>query len=92
MAERFSKFRKKQVIHICAGCRLGYAEDLLFETGTGQICAIIVPGKARFFGLFGREDDYVIPWECIRRIGEDVVLVDGNSELWRKPPRKNSIF
>ena len=92
MSQRFSEFRKKEVIHICEGSRLGCADDLIFETGTGQICAIIVPGKARFFGLFGREDDIVIPWECIRRIGDDIILVDGNVQSWRKPSRKNCIF
>lgn len=36
----------------------------------------MVPGKCRFFGLFGRADDYVIPWQCIRRFGEDIILVE----------------
>ena len=27
-------------------------------------------------GLLGREDDYVLPWECIRRIGDDIILID----------------
>jgi YlmC/YmxH family sporulation protein len=50
--------------------------DALFETQTGQLIALIAPGNSRFFGLFGREDDHVIPWEYIKRIGEDIILVD----------------
>ena len=42
----------------------------------GNIIAIVVPGPCRILGLFGRRDDYVIPWNCIRRIGPDIVLVD----------------
>lgn len=76
MAERFSCFRCKEVVNICDGCRLGYPCDLEIDTNCGRILAIVVPGPCRFFGLFGREDDYVIPWECIRRIGEDIILVD----------------
>jgi hypothetical protein len=38
---------------------------------TGCILALVVPGPCRFFGLFWREDDFIIPWDCIKRIGED---------------------
>ena len=27
-------------------------------------------------GVLGQRDDYVIPWNCIRRIGPDIILVD----------------
>ena len=71
MVNRFSELRNKEVIHICEGCRLGYMNDLLIDLDCGQVRAIIVPGPCKFLGLFGREDDYVIPWGCIRRIGEE---------------------
>ena len=35
-----------------------------------------MPGPARFFGLFGRGEEYFIPWECIKRIGDDIILID----------------
>ena len=76
MLERFSQFRCKEVINICDGSRLGYVSDLELDTDCGRVPAIIVPGPCRFFGLFGRDSDYVIPWPCIRRIGEDIILVD----------------
>ena len=76
MADRFSTFRCKEVINVSDGCRLGYVCDLQIDEQCGKILAIIVPGPCRFFGLLGREDDYVIPWSCIRRIGEDIILVD----------------
>ena len=28
------------------------------------------------FGLFGRGEEYRIPWECIKQIGDDIVLID----------------
>ena len=68
MVNRFSQLRNKEVILICEGCRLGYIRDLSVELETGKVVSIIVPGPCRFLGLFGREDDYVIPWACIRRI------------------------
>ena len=46
------------------------------ELPEGTVTAIIVPGPCRFMGLWGRRDDYVIPWCCVKRIGPDIVLVD----------------
>lgn len=40
------------------------------------LTAIVVYGRPRFFGLFGRENDCVIPWSAVKTIGEDAVLVD----------------
>lgn len=85
MGDSFSCFRCKEVVNVCDGCRLGYVNDLKIDTSCGKILAIIVPGPCRFFGLFGREDDYVIPWQCIRRIGEDIILVDAVLSSVRMP-------
>ena len=38
--------------------------------------ALVIPGRMRLFGLLGREEDTLIPWEAVRRFGEDTVLVD----------------
>jgi YlmC/YmxH family sporulation protein len=76
MIERYSSFRCREVINICDGCRLGYVCDLEIDTDCGKILSLVIPGPCRFLGLFGREEDYVIPWPCIRRIGADIILVD----------------
>ena len=87
MVNRFSELRNKEVIHICEGCRLGYMNDLLIDLDCGQVRAIIVPGPCKFLGLFGREDDYVIPWKCIIKIGSDIILIEVNGELTRRKRR-----
>ena len=76
MVDRFTLLRRKEVINICDGCRLGYVDDVEVRVPEGQIVAVIVYGPCRFFGLFGRGDEYYIPWECIQRIGDDIILVD----------------
>ena len=91
MLNRFSELRNKEIIHVCEGCRLGYMNDLTIELETGRVVNLIVPGPCRFLGLFGRQDDYVIPWCCVRRIGEDIILVDGPVTEW-KTPRKREVF
>jgi len=73
---RMRDLRCKEVINICDGCRLGYVSDVDIKVPEGQVIAVIVSGPYRFFGLFGRGEEYYIPWECIQRIGDDIILVD----------------
>ena len=90
MTNRFQELRDKEVIHVCEGARLGYVNDLVVDICCGRVTALIVPGPCRFLGLFGREDDYVIPWLCIKRIGDDLILVDGPLSEDAVTPAKNA--
>ena len=76
MISYFSDLRYKEVIDVHSGFRLGYVCDAEFDDGEGRIVSLITPGKAKFFGLLGREDDYVLPWDCIVRIGSDIILFE----------------
>ena len=62
--------------------------DAKIDLCDGCITAIIVPGPCRHFGLLGRRDDFVIPWNCIKQIGPDIVLVDIKPEECRVPRGK----
>ena len=72
--------RYKEIINLCNGNRLGFVCDAEISLPEGQVTALVVPGQARFFGLFGREEDLVIPWEQIAKIGEDIILVEIEGE------------
>lgn len=76
MIVKMSELRCKEVICVADGRRLGFVCDLEVEIPEGCVKSIIVPGPCRFLGLFGRKDDFVIPWGCIKRIGPDIILVD----------------
>ena len=73
---RMDDLRNKQVVCIKDGKVLGYVSDIEFDTENGNLTALIIYGKLRFFGLFGREEDICIPWENIAVIGEETVLVE----------------
>ena len=77
---KYSELRCREVICVADGRRLGYISDIRIKIPEGEIQSIIVPGKCRFLGLFGRKDDFVIPWNCIRRIGPDIILVEVKPE------------
>ena len=73
---RMRDLRWKEVINIGDGCRLGFVSDVDIRIPEGQVIAIVVNGPCRFFGLFGRGEEFYIPWECIQRIGDDIILID----------------
>ena len=76
MGIRTTQLHCKEVICIADGRRLGFVSDVELEIPEGRVIALIVPGPCRFLGMFGRREDYVIPWQCIRKIGPDIILVD----------------
>lgn len=77
MEGRIGELRYREIIDVSDGCRYGYPSDVMVELATGQVTALVVPGRPRLFGLLGREEDIVIPWAQVRQVGEDVILVEG---------------
>ncbi|MBQ2320435.1 MAG: YlmC/YmxH family sporulation protein [Lachnospiraceae bacterium] len=73
---RICELREKEVINICDGEKLGNVCDIEFEERTGKIIALIIPGPCKILGIIGRDQEYIIPYECVQRIGADVVLVE----------------
>ena len=73
---RICELREKEVVNVCDGERLGNICDVDFEERTGRICSLIIPGPCKVFGIIWRDSEYIIPYECVKRIGADVVLVE----------------
>ncbi len=73
-----SDLREKEVINVRDGTRLGLISDIEVNLEKGIVEAIVIPGPGRILGLFGRNQDFVIRWKNIVRIGSDVILVDFN--------------
>ena len=88
MSIKFTQLQCKEVICIADGRRLGFVTDVQVELPEGNVCAIVVPGPCRLMGLGGRREDYLIPWNCIKKIGPDIVLVDVKPETCRVPRPK----
>ncbi len=72
---RASDFRHKEVIDISTGNRLGFMTDIDVDLEEGRVNAIVIPGKRRFFGILPPEEDIVIEWRRIKKIGDDIILV-----------------
>lgn len=73
---RIYDLKDKDVVNVKDCKVLGCVVDVDFDSCTGCILSLIVPGPGRICGVFGRDMEYVIPWKCVKCIGPDVVLVD----------------
>jgi YlmC/YmxH family sporulation protein len=72
---KISEFQIKDVVNVADGKKLGNIGDIEINLTTGKIEAVIVTGSGKVLGFFGREEDIVIPWKNIIKIGQDVILV-----------------
>lgn len=73
---RANDLRCKDVINVRNGCRLGCVGDFEVDITNARISSLIIYGRYRFFGLFGRERDRIIRWCDIKVIGDDTILVN----------------
>ena len=70
-------FRHKEVINIRDGKRMGFVQDVCADLETGNITSIIVPGgNNKIMSMFSSGNDIEIPWQNIKCIGEDTILVE----------------
>lgn len=76
MKQKGLDFKHKEVINITDGKRLGFVQDVTANLETGTITSIIVPGNAKLFNLFSSGNEIVIPWDKVKCIGEDLILVE----------------
>lgn len=83
--------RNKEVINSKNGCRLGQVCDVEIDTCTGCIVSIIIWGRPKCFGFFGREEDIKICWNEIEVIGDDTILVCCESTAGKQKPRRGTL-
>ena len=76
MCCRIADLINKPVVCIKDGSLLGYISDIEIDTDAGNMTSVIIPGRPKFFGIFGREEDIVIPWREIEVIGQETILVN----------------
>lgn len=76
MGQKGMDFKRKEVISIKDGKRLGFVQDVCADLETGTITSIIVPGSNKFLNIISSGNDIVIQWQNIKCIGDDVILVD----------------
>lgn len=76
MKQKGLDFKHKEVINISDGKRLGFVQDVTANLETGTITSIIVPGSNKIFNIFSSGNEIVIPWDKVKCIGDDLILVE----------------
>lgn len=77
---KVSELRQRDVINVVDGRRLGFIKDVELDIAEGKIKALILPGQGgKFLFFFGHNEDLIIPWEKVIKVGIDVILVENPS-------------
>lgn len=70
----YCELKRREVINGSDGRRMGHIIDMIFSADSGKIKGIILPYGKR--GVFSKSQDLFVPWQCVQKIGEDVILVE----------------
>ena len=94
METSFLELKCKQVINTVDGKCLGHITDIIFDVGSACALGFVVPQPGEgFWGLFKSNKELFIPFNCVCKIGVDVVLVELyiNDKPYDNPKSKHSM-
>lgn len=82
---RISEMAGKEVINLGDGARLGIVGEceLTFDSRSGAIVGLILPKRRSLLNFLGDNQSVTIPWKSIKRIGDEIVIVDLNNAYER---------
>jgi YlmC/YmxH family sporulation protein len=74
---RLSELSGKEIVDMKRAERLGVLgqTDLEINEADGQITALIIPNM-RWFGLKKQGNEIRVPWQQIKKIGSDMIILD----------------
>jgi YlmC/YmxH family sporulation protein len=75
---RLSHLSGKEVINLSDGARLGIIDEceLTFDSKSGHINNLLVPNRNGLMNFFSENRMATIPWQTIKRIGDEIIIVD----------------
>jgi YlmC/YmxH family sporulation protein len=73
---KISDLRMREVINVMNGRKLGLIKDVEIDLEAGRVKSVVLPGNGKILGFFGKSDDIVVPWQKIKKLGMDVILVE----------------
>ncbi|HSH24089.1 MAG TPA: YlmC/YmxH family sporulation protein [Massilibacterium sp.] len=78
---RLSELSGKEMVDVSRGERLGFIghTDVLIDEETGYVRAFIMP-TLKWFGMKKTGDEMYIYWEQIKKIGDDLMIIDTREE------------
>ncbi len=77
--ERMYNIKRKEVINIRDGTRLGFVSDVILDENCGQVKYFIVPAPTKLSCIFSARE-YRISWCDVKVLGEDFLLIDADTK------------
>jgi len=74
-----NNLRQMEIIDINSGTKIGYMKDLKVDCDDYRIISILMPTQRTSW--FNKNNSIEIPWEKIKKVGVDVILVDGSDVI-----------
>ena len=50
--------------------------DVIIDENTGKIISLLLPDKRVQFKLFREKEEIEIPWDSIKKVGDDMIIVE----------------
>ncbi len=75
MLWRVTELKSKEVININDGTKLGYVSDVEIDISNGKVVSIVVPILSKNSPVFAKKEEFIIPFEDIKKSGNDLLLV-----------------
>ncbi len=72
---KISELNKRDIVNLTNGAKLGAVKDIHIDPATGKVIAFVLNGSSRF-KLLSSKKDVLVPWQNIKKLGLDTVLVE----------------
>ena len=69
----YTDLRCKDVVNVVNGSKMGKIIDLIIDSSGKAVIGLVVPGIRK---IFKSNEDIFIPWDCIVKIGSDIILIN----------------
>lgn len=85
---RLSQMGGKEIVNLNTGERLGIVAetDLVVDQKTGKIISLLIPDDRVQFSFFGEKDYVEVGWEDVRKIGNDMIIIE------QEEPKRKKFF
>lgn len=70
-----TSLQTKDIVYMEDGAKIGHLTDIELEINKGKVSALVITTRSKIFGMFGEDQEVIIPWEDIVKIGHDIILV-----------------
>lgn len=76
MLFKISDLGLRDTVNLIDGAKLGPVKDVHIDMETGKVLSLVLSGGKKYLGLFSVGKDVEVPWEKIKKIGIDTVLLE----------------